>query len=298
MSIVLFSRITEKQWEQHEESIVPYVDLKASIEEYNDENVAHRDQTNKLVETTMSTMDRRSTTIKDLYQGLNVITKLLKDINNDVKDDPPTNKKIDEAIKTFAKISTNTTEILSLVKDFDAGHFGDKIHDDRDLSGFQRLILFSSFKQFPPTQAQPITTITTHPESSQAAPRIDKGKGIAIETDEDPSKKLVPVSTIVRLDPDEEVKVPYMINGKMYYLTDTKMQAYLDKEEKLRKAVEEARLLAISKPEVIKVVQEEAKKIELDLKKLQVPKQVRSSRRLRMLNTKSLRESTLKKLKD
>nr|GEV14612.1 hypothetical protein [Tanacetum cinerariifolium] len=33
----------------------------------------------------------------------------------------------------------------------------------------------------PPTQAKPITTITTYPKSSQEAPRIDKGKGIATE---------------------------------------------------------------------------------------------------------------------
>ncbi|GKC55972.1 hypothetical protein Tco_1083570, partial [Tanacetum coccineum] len=46
------------------------------------------------------------------------------------------------------------------------------------------------------------------------------------------------------------------------------MQAHLDREEKLRKAAEEERLLAITKPEVIKVVQEEAEKIRLDLKKI------------------------------
>ncbi|GJV48234.1 hypothetical protein Tco_1438446 [Tanacetum coccineum] len=115
VSRVLFSRITKKQWEQHEEAAISYVDLKASIEEYYDENVAQIDQTDKLVETT----DMSSTTIKDLYQGLNVITTLLKDINTAVKDDPATNKKIVEAIETFAKISTNTTEVLSLVKDFD-----------------------------------------------------------------------------------------------------------------------------------------------------------------------------------
>ncbi|GJU11546.1 hypothetical protein Tco_1133942 [Tanacetum coccineum] len=94
------------------------------------------------------------------------------------------------------------------------------------------------------TQAQPIITITTHPEISQAVLRIDKGKGITNESEEDPSKKL------------------------MYYLTDKELQAYLDKEEKLRKAIEEERLLAISKPEVIKVVQEEAKKIRLNPKKI------------------------------
>ncbi|GKC89145.1 hypothetical protein Tco_1149794 [Tanacetum coccineum] len=131
-------------------------------------------------------------------------------------------------------------------------------------------ILISSIQpiEVPPTQAQPITTITTHPKSSKEAPRIDKGKGIATKSNEDPLMKLVFASTIVRPDPDKEVKVPYMINRKMCYLTDTKMQAYLDKEDKLRKAAEEARLLAISKPKVIKVVQKEAEKIGLEPKKI------------------------------
>nr|GEX22218.1 hypothetical protein [Tanacetum cinerariifolium] len=120
--------------------------------------------------------------------------------------------------------------------------------------------------QIPPTQVQPITSITTHPKSSHIAPKTNKGKGIATESDKDPLKKLVPTSTIVRPDPDEEVKVPYTINGEMYHLTDREMRAYLDKEEKIKKAAEEARILAISKPEVIKVVQEEAKKLGINPK--------------------------------
>ncbi|GKA71677.1 hypothetical protein Tco_0777816 [Tanacetum coccineum] len=275
----------------------------------------------------MSTIDRSSMAIKDLYQGLNVITKLLKDISNAVKDDPAINKKINEATETFAKISTNTTKVLFLVKDFifstlqttmndlqahalkqeeasaswtksstnmawnlssrmtaieisqtalkreNATNTATKeppSHTKGETKEPKMAILISSIQptKVPPTQAQPITTITTHPESSQAALRIDKGKGIATESNEEPSKKLVPTSTIVCLDPDEEVKVPYLINRKMCYLTDKEMQAYLDKEEKLRKADEEARLLAISKPEVIKVVQEEAEKIRLDPKKV------------------------------
>ncbi|GJX72181.1 hypothetical protein Tco_0309352 [Tanacetum coccineum] len=116
-------------------------------------------------------------------------------------------------------------------------------HTERETEDPKMAIRISSIQptKVPPTQAQLITTITTHPESSQAAPRIDKGKRIATESDEDPLKKLVPASTIVRPDPDEE---------------------------KLRKATEEERLLAISKPEVIKVVQEEAEKIGLDPKKI------------------------------
>nr|GFA60823.1 hypothetical protein [Tanacetum cinerariifolium] len=75
--------------------------------------------TDKLVEASMSSLDKSSTTISDLYKGLDVITQLLKNTNHAVKDDPATNNKINDAIKTFAKIFTQTTKILSLVKTFD-----------------------------------------------------------------------------------------------------------------------------------------------------------------------------------
>ncbi|GJX23589.1 hypothetical protein Tco_0228034 [Tanacetum coccineum] len=280
MSRVLFNRITKKQWEQHEEASVSYADLKAFINQYYDKNIAHSEQTDKLVEASMGSLDRSNTTISDLYKGLNVITELLKDINNAIKDDLATNRKINEAIKTFAKTSTQTTEILSLVKIFDfftlqatmqdlqahalkqeevstswtnllpqAGHFRDKIYDGRDLSGLQRSTFFSSsgsvtptlaLTHFPanvegenanttateeppshtegetgdvtmaiplssiqPTHDQQITPVISHPKKSQATPRINKGKGIATESGEDPSKRLVPASTIICPDLDE-----------------------------------------------------------------------------------------------
>ncbi|GKB21947.1 hypothetical protein Tco_0855870, partial [Tanacetum coccineum] len=109
--------LTERQLEKHEEAAVNYANLKASIDEYYDENIAHRDQTDKLVEASMSSLDKSSTTIRDLYKGLNVITKLLKEINNAVKDDPVINKKISEATESFTKISTNITEAHALKQD-------------------------------------------------------------------------------------------------------------------------------------------------------------------------------------
>ncbi|GKF27447.1 hypothetical protein Tco_0083341 [Tanacetum coccineum] len=105
--------------EQHEEATVSYADLKASIDQYYDENIAHREQTDKLVEASMSSLDRRSTTISDLYKVLDVINQLLKDINTAIKDDPATNQNINVATETFVKISSNITEVLSLVKGFD-----------------------------------------------------------------------------------------------------------------------------------------------------------------------------------
>ncbi|GKA66901.1 hypothetical protein Tco_0766709 [Tanacetum coccineum] len=67
----------------------------------------------------------------------------------------------------------------------------------------------------PPTQAQPITSIIIHPESYQATLKIDKGKGITTKSDVDPSKKLVKASYIVRPDPNEPVKVQFIINGRI-----------------------------------------------------------------------------------
>nr|GFD26331.1 hypothetical protein [Tanacetum cinerariifolium] len=96
---------------------------------------------------------------------------------------------------------------------------------------------------------------------SQATPKIDKGKGISIEYDDDPLKKLVKASSIVRPDPDEPIIVEFIINGRIVYLTEQEIQDYRDKKEQIKKAEEEARLNAISKPEVIKVVRKEAKKI-------------------------------------
>nr|GEZ66510.1 hypothetical protein [Tanacetum cinerariifolium] len=83
------------------------------------EDKAQENQTDQLVEDYMSSLEKISSTINDLYKGLEVITPLLKDITNSIKDDPVTKKKIEESSKTLAKISTETTEIFSLVRIFD-----------------------------------------------------------------------------------------------------------------------------------------------------------------------------------
>ncbi|GKE33333.1 hypothetical protein Tco_1452655 [Tanacetum coccineum] len=53
-------QITEDQWEKHEEATVSYDDLKATIEGYYEENVDHRDQTEKLVQATMNSLEKNS----------------------------------------------------------------------------------------------------------------------------------------------------------------------------------------------------------------------------------------------
>ncbi|GJU25412.1 hypothetical protein Tco_1164033 [Tanacetum coccineum] len=55
----------------------------------------------------------------DMDEDIQADEELLKDINNDVKDDSAANQKMNEATETFARISSNITEVLSLVKGFD-----------------------------------------------------------------------------------------------------------------------------------------------------------------------------------
>nr|GEY45717.1 hypothetical protein [Tanacetum cinerariifolium] len=133
-------------------------------------------------------------------------------------DDAATNKKIEEASKTLAKISTQTIEILS--------------------------------------SAQPIIIIQPKPSVPQR-----EGKCIVTDDQAEFQRKVIKASSIVHLDLDEPVRVEFMINGKIVYLTEQEIQEYSDKEEEIKKAKEEARLNAIRKTEVIKVARKEAKKL-------------------------------------
>ncbi|GJR00805.1 hypothetical protein Tco_0523789 [Tanacetum coccineum] len=121
----------------------------------------------------------------------------------------------------------------------------------------------------PITQAIGLVIDITPPEqpkSPQVALRAVRGKGIATD-DIEPPIKLITASSEVRPEPNEPVKVPYEIHGKLYDLTNDEIQEHLDREEKIKKASEEAKLLAMSKHELIKVVHKEALNIRIDLKK-------------------------------
>ncbi|GJV44636.1 retrovirus-related pol polyprotein from transposon TNT 1-94 [Tanacetum coccineum] len=224
-------------------------------------------RTNKLVEASMSSLDKSSTAISDLYKGLNIITKLLKEINNVVKDDPVVNKKISEAIETFTMISTNITkrdnETNTATED-PRSHTGgetdvnkqEKSEEPKHATDANFEFISSSTTQPSATQAQPITIINPEPIIPQR-----EGKGIPTDEQAGDQRKLVKASSIVHPDPDAPFLVPYTINGKLFHLTAKQIEVHLDKEEQIKKAKEESRLLVINKPEVIKVVREKAKKL-------------------------------------
>ncbi|GJY05239.1 hypothetical protein Tco_0371179 [Tanacetum coccineum] len=58
ISEVLYAQVVEDNWEKHEEAVVSYADLRASIKEYYEENVDHMDQTDKIVQETMTNLNK------------------------------------------------------------------------------------------------------------------------------------------------------------------------------------------------------------------------------------------------
>nr|GEV11569.1 putative ribonuclease H-like domain-containing protein [Tanacetum cinerariifolium] len=263
VSTIMFDRITEDNWEKPKEA-----------------------KTDKLVEASMISLNKSSTTYHDLYKDLNVIIKLLKEINNSIKDDPVINKKISEATKSFTKISTSIIEVLSLVKGFKFSDFWSSVNalqapalkQDEKLATWAKSSTNMAWNlgsrlseendtntatEDPPSHTMRETD--TNRQEKFKKPKhstdtnIEEGKGIATDEQVKDQRKLVKASFIIHLDHD--ALIPYTINGEVYYLTAEQLQAYMDKEDKIKKVEEEAKLFAISKPEVMKVVEEESKKL-------------------------------------
>ncbi|GJY75454.1 hypothetical protein Tco_0480570 [Tanacetum coccineum] len=243
-----------------------------------------------------SSLNKSSTTISDLYKGLNIITELLKEINNAVKDDLVIIKKINEATKSFTKISTNIAEVLSLVKGFNFVDLQSSVNalqahalkQDEELAAWaksstnmawnlsSRLLGIVTLTlalthilandegendtniatEDPPSHIEGKTDSNRQEKSEEPKQSTDAniefiGKGIATDEKVEDQRKLVKASFIIRLDPD--ALIPYTTNGEVHYLTAKQLQAYMDKEEKIKKVEKEAKLFAISKPEVIKL---------------------------------------------
>ncbi|GJV00497.1 hypothetical protein Tco_1329767 [Tanacetum coccineum] len=125
--------------------------------------------------------------------------------------------------------------------------------------------------EIPTLEVQTITTIIS---TSQPEPYVPQREGMEIATNDqlEIQTKLVPILKEVCPNPDALILVPYEINGNFFQLTEEQIQARMDKEEHIKKAVKEAKIFEMTRVEVIKVVQEEVKKIGLD------PKTIKSAK--------------------
>ncbi|GJU09319.1 hypothetical protein Tco_1131715 [Tanacetum coccineum] len=294
-------KITKEQWAQHEEAVVSYADIRASIKGYYEENVDHIDHIDKLVQANIDCLDKNSTKRAELLTALNGFNETLKVIQEAVKEDHALNKKALNLGSRMTAIKNSQAAIRSEAHTKEPPSHTEGEHvsmkDDTKKS--------ESDKVERPTRAVPILAfrllmrpnheveIMSSPSTVRLTDTVleflifDSGTKIELITSlrpqptETPASEAQPITTIINIsqpemlasnvfreDPDEPIRVPYMINGKMYHITNDEINEHLEKEDKIKKAAEEAKRFKMTKTEVIKIVQEEAEKIGIDPKKI------------------------------
>nr|GEU59176.1 paired amphipathic helix protein Sin3-like 2 isoform X1 [Tanacetum cinerariifolium] len=224
-----------------------------------------KDQTDKLVEASMSSFKKSSTTITNLYKGLEVIAQLLKDIINSIKDGPTINKKIKEASKTLAKISILTTEILSSFRSFDFSTLQSIIKNIQDHAFKQEEALAAWMKSSTNMawNLAPSTSVTQTFALTDTPVDVDGDNITYTATKEPPSytKRETDANFLEKLEEPKQSTDANIKEGKGIVTDDqAKDQRKLvkasivrpdpdkpDKEEEIKKAKEEARLNTISK---------------------------------------------------
>ncbi|GJZ70794.1 hypothetical protein Tco_0634645 [Tanacetum coccineum] len=173
---------------------------------------------------------------------------------------------MDESNTTIIAMVTNLIKLLKMQTARGLGEFGDR-----------KLLLWKNLPSY--IEGEPMQIVTATKKLEDAGTKIAEeeharaSREILISTiipitRPNPEIRLLIFLNIPSLDILFEVSIPYEIHGRMCQLTNDEIQAHLDKEEKIKKVVEEAKLLTMSKPELIKVVHEEASNVEIDPKVL------------------------------
>ncbi|GJR78264.1 hypothetical protein Tco_0149049 [Tanacetum coccineum] len=106
--------ITKRQL--HEEAAASYADLKWSIDDFHSTTFNQYKNTDAALRNYKEIYDIIRT---DQASRLNRILENLKEVQNAVKEDPTLNKKVLEATKAYTRNSTNLSELLTLVKNYD-----------------------------------------------------------------------------------------------------------------------------------------------------------------------------------
>ncbi|GJS42948.1 hypothetical protein Tco_0567991 [Tanacetum coccineum] len=201
------------------------------------------------VDETQSTKLRASIEGVDLLKALNGVTEILKAVQEAIKEDHTLNMKVLEATEAYTANSHNITKLLSLAKTFDFFVL-------KSLVKNVKLLLMLTMINWQPGLR------LLHLCPGMLAPYIQRLSKLRLLC----RQISRPSKACACNDPDAPILVPYEINEKNFQLTEEQIQAYMDKEEHIKKAAEEAKMFKMTKTEVIKVVQEEAEKIGLDPK--------------------------------
>ncbi|GJR41051.1 reverse transcriptase domain-containing protein, partial [Tanacetum coccineum] len=161
-------------------------------------------------------------------EGLNGFTKILKAVQEAVKEDPALNKNVLEATEAYTANTHNITKLLSLAKTFDFFVL-------KSLVKNVKLLLMLTMINWQPGLR---LTKTSHLCPRMLAPYLQRLSTLRLLC----RQISRPSKACACNDPDAPILVPYEINEKNFQLTEEQIQAYMDKEEQIKKAAEEAKI--------------------------------------------------------
>ncbi|GJW63460.1 hypothetical protein Tco_0115344 [Tanacetum coccineum] len=188
----------------------------------------------------------------NLLKALNGVIETLQVIQNTFKDDPALNKKSsvefiqatalkqEEHLALWAKSSTfmawNLGPRMTAIESSQA-EIKNEVSSLRQVTSDIKCMMTKIYQAFK-GETYDINEDKVEKEQVSEEPKhvVPISSVKPTETPE-----LVKASSIVRPDPDAPILVPYMINGKMFYLTEEQIQAHMDKEDQNKKAKEEAK---------------------------------------------------------
>ncbi|GJT32177.1 hypothetical protein Tco_0922596 [Tanacetum coccineum] len=225
---VLFNRLTEEQWAQHAEATISYADLKAAIEGYYEENIDHKEQTDRVIDAAINSLNKNNIARGDILIALNGVNEALKAIQDVVKENPTLHKKgLQSSVASLQATATSQDKHLA------------------ESAKSSTSIAWNLGQSLAPSSSVPQTTLATIEGSANVGERMShrltlnnllrtlrrskllwkknqqmqEGKSIVIDDQPKVQRKLVTASKEVRPDLDAPVLVPYKINGKIFQLT-------------------------------------------------------------------------------
>nr|GEV45722.1 hypothetical protein [Tanacetum cinerariifolium] len=262
--VVTKYQVAKDNWENHEEADGSYVDLKWEVKAFHEKTfrVASNTDANLRYFEKLLHQDKAQH-----VEGINKILTNLKELQDVVKDNPIMNANVLEGLRNNLEAIQNTLnahheELAGSYRSlaWNVGlrtSFLDPLRECATLRDQEDMVtvepkeekITKEEPQGAQLTAQPITEASG---SSFMTPRVDKGKGIAAETDPSLPKR-VKTSREVQMDPNAPVLINWESDGKIIQITNDELHEILDKKEHIEQAMKEAEL-ELSKPKIMKVV--------------------------------------------
>ncbi|GJU75401.1 hypothetical protein Tco_1272471 [Tanacetum coccineum] len=101
---------------KHEEVVASYADLRMEIVGFHDATYKENENTNIALRNYERILPQFKT---QNAEGINRVLTNIREVQDAVKEDPTLNKKVLDATKSYTKNSSNLSELLTVVKDFD-----------------------------------------------------------------------------------------------------------------------------------------------------------------------------------